>query len=247
MTRPSSRVAVQIGGVPRVDLLPPEIASRERDRRIRYWSLVLVVVVVAALVFGYGLASVRSTVAQVELADAQAQTQQILLEQQQYAEVTRVHSALEEIAEVQTISASTEVVWKDLIADVIALVPAGSSVESIVLTGDSPMSDALVPAGELRSLRYAAATIILVSPTLTEPAAFIDALRLQEYVSDVTADSSSGPIVYRTTMSINFSDTVLSKRFTEEYVPRADGAASPSPSPTETPDPGASDESGVDQ
>ena len=86
-----------LGGLPQVNLLPPEVRAARGLRNLKRWlamALVLVLVLCAAV---FALAKFTKMAADDDLASAQSETQRLQKEQQKYAEVPRVLSALQNV------------------------------------------------------------------------------------------------------------------------------------------------------
>ena len=98
---------VVVGGVPVVDLLPPEVRAERRAGVAvrRTWFGVAGAAAVVAIAVGAATAS--GIQAQGDLQAAQAETQQQLLEQGKYTEVRDVQSDIERLSAAQVVGGST--------------------------------------------------------------------------------------------------------------------------------------------
>ena len=76
MSRPSStqKAELQLGGEPRVDLLPAEVRLARRGAKTRGRLVGLLVVCVLVVVCGYAYASIQASTAQSRLVAEQART-----------------------------------------------------------------------------------------------------------------------------------------------------------------------------
>ena len=88
----SGKKALVLGGAPRVFLLPPEAALREKARGARRLSILLLVLVIVLVGAGYGYAFSLNSTAQASLTEAQAQSVSLVKQKKQYAKATSVAS-----------------------------------------------------------------------------------------------------------------------------------------------------------
>jgi hypothetical protein len=134
--RQDQRVAV--GGVPRVNLLPPEIALESKLARQRRALVFLVFVVVAVVVLGYVYMTLVATTAQVNLDQENAQTAAILEEQAKYTEVIAITNQLDTVKAAQVVGSSTSIDFKTYLSYVQDSLPDGSSMTGFSIAAKSP-------------------------------------------------------------------------------------------------------------
>jgi Tfp pilus assembly protein PilN len=114
-----------VGGVPRVDLLPPEVHARRQDGRL---NRMLVLVLVAAVVLSGGVVLGAKLVADgsaANLAGAQARTAQLLAEQRRYSTVSSTKSRLAATRAARVTVAGHVIDWRGYLRSVSATLPAG--------------------------------------------------------------------------------------------------------------------------
>lgn len=230
-----------IGGVPRVDLMPPEVAQRRLDRRRQSWSIVGLIVVLGLVAVGTALAAFANTIAQADLVSAQAQTGVLLAQQQEYSEVSELRSSIALAEQATVAGTASEVLWLDVQRELLSVLPTGASVTTMAGTSDVPWTTAMLPAGPLREPRVATFAFNVTTSTLPEMAQYLRALEGLEIVADVTADSTQISVGYMTMMTVNIDPVALSLRFTEAYQPRTNPTTSavestPTPEATEETD-----------
>ncbi|WP_349898769.1 hypothetical protein [Parafrigoribacterium soli] len=210
----AKRAELILGGEPRVFLLPPEAALREKARGMRRLSLLLLVLLLVIVGAGYGYAFLRNSQAQDALAASQAETNSILSQRKEYAKASKVASLVTGVNDAKTLGASTEVLWAGLIDAVRSSLPAGAVIQSADMKGRAPWEPELVPAGPLREPRVATLTIVISSPTILDATAIVRALVDVPGFADATPDSvteASG--TYSTTVTLNVNEKALSGRF----------------------------------
>lgn len=124
--------------VPRVDLLPPEIAQARRLRRTQRLLAGGLVGVVAACAGGYLLAVRSADDAAADLAVAQARTAELQAEQAQYAEVPLVLSQVEAAESARELAMGTDVLWYRYLNDIALTYPTDVWLENITASVAGP-------------------------------------------------------------------------------------------------------------
>jgi hypothetical protein len=211
--------ALVLGGDPRVQLLPPAVIQREkaqRGKRLIAMSVVLALAIVAA---GYSLAFVRLATAQSDLLAAQNRTQELLLEQQSYAEAAAAASDVATVEGARSLVTSTEIAWDQVMAEVAATLPGGSTIETATMTGQTPWGTQPLTAGPLRAQYVATIDLTVSLPSIPDVAA------LQRSLSAVTgyADSAISTVTsaegsYSAQINLTLTSEAYTARFAEEPV-----------------------------
>lgn len=210
----STRGNLVLGGEPRVFLLPPEAALREKARGMRRLSVLLLVLVLVIVGAGYGWAFSQNAGAQSALASSQAQTKLLVTQRQKYAKATTVAARVSDVMEAKKLGASTEVLWADLIASVRSSLPAGVLIESATMKARAPWEPELAPTGPLREPRVATVTIVISSPTILDATAIVRSLVNVPGFADATPDSvTEADGLYSTSVTLNVNKKALSNRF----------------------------------
>ena len=217
MSKRSAREAAAIiGGEPRVNLLPPEVAQRKKARSARRGLVALVIIVLLAVAGGYGFATVRALAAEAELAVSQARTAELLAEQLQYADVTTVSGNVQAVKDAQVLAVSTEVLWNDYYTKIRDALPADTSISSFLVDGRAPWEPDPGLAGPLRKPRVAQITFEVSSavPFAVEP--FVARIAKIPGFADTTPDIlNREDLSYTTQFTYNVSPEALSGRFAE--------------------------------
>jgi len=216
MSAAKNRTALVLGGEPRVELLPPEVALREKAKSMRRIAALGVLAAVVVVGGGYTLASLNNASAQTALTEAQGRTNALLAEQQKYAKVTTATSLTDNVVVARSLNASTEVLWGTLMSEVSATLPAGVSIESATMKGRSPWEPALVAAGPLRSPRVATVSMVISSPTIFDVTAIVRGLGAVPGFADATPDSISFDTSYKSTITFDVNEKALSGRFAKD-------------------------------
>lgn len=233
-----------VAGEPRVQLLPPSVRLREKNRQTR--RLLVLLVVLALVVVGGGMTwgYTRAIQSVFALAEAQNRTTELLAQQAEYADAARVAGLVATTKEAQLLLTAGEIDWSGVMAGLKAYLPADTTFSGATLTAPAPWEPGLVPEGPLRAERVATITLTLSSLSYDQAALFVTAVQDDEAVADVRIMSSTQEgASYLTTISLTLNDTVLKTRFDESDDPADDdaeadeteeGVGTPTPTPTAT-------------
>jgi hypothetical protein len=210
MTPPSSS-PVQLGGTPRVHLLPPEIEDDRRARSVTRrlaWGVAVAVVLVLA---GTAIAFFQVTLANAALVNEQSRAAHLIMEQKKYAQVTTIQQQITGITAAQPVAADGEVLWAPFVAKVQATLPTGTTITAFTgsLVG-------VAPTQLLQAPHVATLSITCDSPqasvsdwldNLGKLAGFVDATP-----KNVVLVVATGR--YTVDVDLLVDDAVLAKRFT---------------------------------
>ncbi|GAB2979863.1 hypothetical protein [Frigoribacterium salinisoli] len=210
-------VQVAVGGVPVVDLLPPEVRAERRAGVAvrRTWMGVAAAAAVVAI--GVGAATASQITAQGDLEAAQAETQQLLVEQGRYTEVRDVQADIDRLTAAQVVGGSTEIVWRDFLTDLQGTLPAGVSVTTITLDQASPVEDYAQADSPLQGARVGTLTFTAESATLPSLPEWLDGLATLPGYTDATPGTVSlEEGVYDATVTMHIDQRAFSGRYTKE-------------------------------
>jgi hypothetical protein len=223
---------------PRVQLLPPMVKQREKNRRSRRLMVFAVVVAIAIIGGASAFAFLRATQAAGALAAEQARTAQILEQQAQYSEATKIDGLVTSTKQAQLLVTTTEVRWSRAMAEMNASVPAGYEVVSASAQFGAPWEPAIASTGVLREQGVAVITLVLSGAEYRQPADFTRIVSFLDGVSDFfvkgTELKAGG---YSTTVIFTLDTSKLDGRFLEDPDEEGDeeetADAEPTPAPTE--------------
>jgi hypothetical protein len=206
--------SVAVGGVPRVNLMPPvEIERRSRARLVRRWFWVLVAVMLAAGILVAGAVALK-LFADEQLSQEQARTDALLIE---LASLSEVSSALAEEAELESFASSamaSDFAWTPVIAEVAAVLPPGVALAGFdLVVGGIPQSDD--PSSEVGLT----GVVTLESPTAIDMAGTIRSVRALDrvlYADGRLVSSSQGTLgAFRYELTVTFDQTIYSGAYVE--------------------------------
>lgn len=217
--------ALTIGGMPRVDLMPPEIRVKRSQLRTRRSLRLGVIGVAAVVVLGCGGTVAWSTLSGVGLAMAQSQQVALLQQQGQFADVRGATQQIQLIKAGQKVGASTEIDWSAYLDRVAALMPAGVAIDQAEIEQATPVTPYVANLVPLQGGRVATLTIVTRSADIPPVAQILTSLETLPGFVDVepttiVRDDSAG------TYKANIILHIDQKAF--------DGRYQPSPSPAAT-------------
>jgi len=130
----SANDSLALGASPRVHLLPPEVAQRQRTKSQRQLLLGVLGGVVALVIAGVGAATVLLFSANTNLGLEQSRSAGLVVEQRKYGSVTNVQTQVNDIKSAQLLGVAGEIAWDPYIASVQATLLPGMSIASIQTT-----------------------------------------------------------------------------------------------------------------
>lgn len=171
-TRPakSRRNAEQlpIGGVPKVDLLPPELKEAREWRRARGRALILVLFGALVMLTAVGAATWWAQLNTAARDAAQARTDELLAMQSEFVEVNQVQGAIRSAEDALAKASATDILWRDLLVDLQRTLPAGTRITTLTIESSSPTAALALPTDPLRTERVASVTFTAVSASVPD-------------------------------------------------------------------------------
>lgn len=123
---------LELGGVPRVHLMPPEFEERRKAEVLIRRLLAAGAAVLVVILLSVGAASLQLAVTNSALASEQARTATLATEQAKYAVVTTINSQTSQIESMQPQAATGEIMWEPYLALVGATLPADTTISAFV-------------------------------------------------------------------------------------------------------------------
>lgn len=165
-----------IGGVPRVDLLPPELKEARAWRRARGRALVIVLCG-AVLVLAGVLAATWWARVNVDARDAaQARTDELLSMQAEFAEVNAVQGGIRSAEQALEQAGATDILWESVLTDLRRTLPPQARVTSLTIEAPAPGAP-LAPATDvLQGERAATVRFTALTPEVPDVAAWVRAV-----------------------------------------------------------------------
>ena len=130
----------RLAAMPRVNLLPPEIAQAAKLRRLKMLLGLLVAGAVAIVVVAYLVVTSQVGGAQDDLSEAQAQGQQLESQVAEYAEVPEVTAQLEAARTNLATAMTPEIRWSFLLNDLSLTAPRTSRLTTLTAINTAAVS-----------------------------------------------------------------------------------------------------------
>lgn len=215
--RTSSPVGVRL---PQVNLLPPEVHAKRGLARVKRWLAAGLVLAILLAVGGVGLAMMAESGAEAELAEAQAETDRLVLEQQKYAEVPLLLSQLDQVSAARTYGMSTEVLWPAYLSAVAATAPEGVAIDLLSVTAAAPGAGVALPTDALAAPSIANIAFSAESLTLPDTAGWLDGLATipgfsDAWFSSATVTEEEGLVYYTVSATVQINEQAFAGRFAE--------------------------------
>jgi hypothetical protein len=207
MSRAAHEMDLILGGEPRVNLMPPEVAEQARDRLLRRKLLLATAGTVAVVLLGIGGAGVYANSSTMQLADAQAETANLLAEQSQYVAVRQIQAQVDTAHAARAVGGWTEIDWKAYLQGVRAALPADVGIDAVTVDSTSPLTAYTQPTAPLQNARVATLSVTLASPGLPTVPQWLEQLQGLPGMADAAAGSitavENGGYTVLVTMHIN--------------------------------------------
>ena len=219
MSGDKSKETLVIGGEPRVDLLPLEVRKERKATVTRRRLALSVVGLLAIVIAGSVAASALSLQAQTRLADEQARTASLLVEQSEYIEVRNVQDQVTLVEAAQQVGSSTEIDWKKYLENVQTTLPAGVTIDAITVDSASPLAIYDQPTLPLQGARVATVGFTATSAVLPDVPTWLNALATLPGFADALPSSANldeATNTYKVNITMHINDAAFSKRFATE-------------------------------
>jgi Tfp pilus assembly protein PilN len=166
----------QLAALPRVNLLPPEIAEKRRARKLQAGMGAAVAVAVVGVAAGYVMAHSSVSHAKSELADAQAQTAQLQTQVTQYAGDESLRAQLTAKQGLLTTAMGQEVQWSHYLNDLSLRVPDNVWATQVTISQSAAGASSSSGAASATSGQIGTVTVGGVAFTHDDVATWLDSL-----------------------------------------------------------------------
>ncbi len=205
---------------PQVNLLPADIREARTFGVVKRWMVASVGVTAVAIGAVVAVAQVQTQMADSLLAQADAQTADLLAQQMPFTEVTTVRTELDTLRIARAYALAPEILWSDYLGALVAVTPDGVGISTADFLGATPVagapasSDPLVPAG------VGTLTFTAVSRDVPDTMAWAEALDAVPGFADARIDrvaladaGSAGALPYEVSGSVQVDAAAYSHRF----------------------------------
>ncbi|MEL4320546.1 hypothetical protein WJX64_16150 [Leifsonia sp. YIM 134122] len=209
------RDVLVIGGLPSVDLMPPEVRAQKAGKILRGRLGLGVALVAVVTVAGVALATVAAINAEISHAAAQATTVGLLAQQNQYAAARAAQQGIQTGHEAQRVIGGTEVDWQSYLASATAALPAGTVMSEFSIDSATPMVAYPQSADPLQTARVATLRLVGTSAVFGAVPDMLDNLAKIPGVIDTQFGPSTrnDDGTYKTTVEMHLDETAYAGRF----------------------------------
>lgn len=211
-----------LGGEPRVQLLPPSIAQREKVRQaqsLTVLSIVLAIIVAGGAIAGAFFVSVNSA---ATLVQAQAETASIQAQQLQYVAGAIAAADVQDGTDAITVVGATDVDWRSIFDQVRAALPEGAAISAFVVTARGPWEAKITSEAPLRGEREATVQLTISSPSVLEMVSFYQTLSAHvDAFADAVLTKSQYDVsraAWSSEIELTLDSTILSQRYAADKV-----------------------------
>ena len=206
---------MNVGGAPRVDLMPPEIRAKRSQLRIRRSLRLALFAVAVVVVAACGATWALATVAQSSLSAVQAHQQQLQAEQARYSDVTTTQKSIALVQAGQKVGASTEIDWQAYLTQLQGTLPAGTTLTTVAVTSATPTVSFAQPSSPLQGARIATIAFTVSSPTLPSVPQLLNGLKTLPGFVDATPGTVSLVAAgsYTANIELHISTQAFANRF----------------------------------
>lgn len=208
------------------DLMPQEIVNDRRDRKVRGLVIIAVAIFTALLASFYLIARYQTSLAEQDLADAQAEVTTLTDKQQDFKELTETKEASKKITDQLKVLLANDLQWGPLLTSVRGLAPKDVLIKGITgaLSDDGTAENPnnLPKTYEGKQIGYL--NIVGTSPDKASIAALSEALgKVQGLGDPLVSEVASVEKGFRFGIRVDITSAALGGRYTP-------ASASPSPS-----------------
>ncbi|MGV8886080.1 MAG: hypothetical protein ACOH1T_10915 [Microbacteriaceae bacterium] len=207
MSNSSKSNVLVIGGPPRAELLPPEVAQGVKARALRRLLAVFIILSIAVVALAVGGAAVGSGASAQILAAETERGNQLILEQGKYAEVRQITALIGKAEEGLVLGSLTEISWKAYFSQIQGSLPKGTVVTNFHAETSTPTMPFAQPTVPLQGERIGELRFTATSKTLPDIEEWLNALSTVTGFVDASPGSialdEEGTYVVNITMHIN--------------------------------------------
>jgi hypothetical protein len=210
----STNAPLIVGGVPRADLLPPEIRVEAKIRGQRRIIVGLVALVVAVVAASCVAASILAMVSSQQMIAANDRTNEILAEQSKYIAVRQYKNQVEIAEAARAVGVSTEIDWGTYLPEITSRLSAGATIDNLTVVSSSPTVALPQGEGPLAVPSLAEITFTVSTDGFPEVATWLDSLTTIPGFADAVPSTialESG--VYKVNFMMHVDEGALSNRF----------------------------------
>lgn len=167
---------LRLGGVPKVDLLPPELKAAREWRQARNRSLLIVLLALVLVLAGFGAATGWAQVHALARDIAQSRTDDLLAQQSEFVEVNQVRGDISAAEQALEDASASDIAWIPFLTELSATIPAQSRLTTLTIEMPSPGTPLTAPTDALQGERVATVRFTAMSARVPDVAAWSRAI-----------------------------------------------------------------------
>ena len=174
--RKPSAPLLAVGGIPRADLLPPEIRAEYRGKAVVRMLAIFVVALAFVVAGGVGFATLRSISSQQSLELERDRSLELVARQLDFAVAKQTADQVDAAIVARSLGTASEIDWRVYLDEVSATLPAGVGLTQLVIAPVVVTEDEAVIENPLQQAAVATITITATSVTVPDVEAWFDDL-----------------------------------------------------------------------
>ena len=204
-----------VGGVPRAELIPPELKLEEKaraQRRLLGLVLVLVIVVVGG---AYFYSAIVAEASRQRLQAATSYSDELLAQQGKYIDARKLAAQVTASEDARQVGMAQEIDWNEYLTYVsLTVFTLGGKLGGFDIEASTPLAPAAPPTAALENPRIATLNLVVTLPAYVNSADWLDSLESLPGFADatITAIGQEGD-GYTVTAVLHLNEEALTNRF----------------------------------
>ena len=174
--RKSSGPLLVVGGIPRADLLPPEIKAEYKGKAVVRMLAIFVVVVAFVVAGGVGFATMSSISSQLSLQLERDRSLELVARQLDFADAKQTADQVDAATAARALGTATEIDWRAYLDEVSSTLPDGVGLTKLVIAPVVVTEGAESVENPLQQAAVATITITATSATVPDVEAWFNDL-----------------------------------------------------------------------
>jgi Tfp pilus assembly protein PilN len=208
-----------VGGVPRAELLPPELKVEGQLRSQRRGLVTIAILVVGFVIAAYGLVAFLGQGTQTLIDVTNQQSAELIAQESQYFEVRQLAAQVQAAKDAQIVGESTDVDWTAILYTLDQAMPESTSLKSVQIAVSSPDSPFLASAVPLDGPRVTELKIQTKTPKYSTVSTWLRNIQQVLGFSDATVSTieynkDDGELLVTTTLHL--TDEIFTHRFAQD-------------------------------
>jgi hypothetical protein len=206
-----------VGGVPRAELLPPELELEKKGRAQRRGLITIFVLIVILVAVVYVAVAGAAAAVQFALDDENRRTTELLNAQNEYIEVRQLAAQVEASKLARQIGTATEIDWEAMVLQIQDRLGSSTTVTGYSMTTETPMAAFAPTTVPLEQPRVAELIVRIQSPEYLDTAAVLRGFSTLPAFADATLERVIyEDAVYKCDIRLHLNREAFTNRFATE-------------------------------